>query len=267
METVTSRDGTTIAVERAGEGPAVILVGGGLDDGSENAPLVPALARSFTVFNYARRGRALSTDAAPPPWRGPVLGRDAVARELGDLAAVITAAGGTAHLFGASSGGALALEAAAAGLPVGRLAVYEVPYLVDPAIVAAFAEYRVELHRLLGAGQRGAAVELFMRLAGAAEEDVAGARSAPVWAGLEALAPSLAYDAACLGDGRPPAARLATITEPLLVLTGDAGGLFEPAAEAITAAVPAARRHVLAGQGHVADPAVLAPVLTDFYSG
>ncbi|WP_238010424.1 alpha/beta fold hydrolase [Dactylosporangium sp. AC04546] len=267
METVTSRDGTTIAVERAGEGPAVVLVGGGLDDGSENAPLVPALAQSFTVLNYARRGRAGSTDAAPPVARGQVGGRDAVAREIEDLAAVITAAGGTAHVFGASSGGALALEAAAAGLPVGRIAVYEVPYLIEPAIVAAFAEYAVELHRLLGAGEGGAAVELFMRLAGSEDDDVAAARSAPVWPALEALAPTLAYDAACLGDGRPPVARLATVTGALLVLTGDGGGLFEPAAEAIAAAAPAARRHVLAGQGHVADPAALVPVLTRFFSG
>ncbi|MET1007889.1 MAG: alpha/beta hydrolase, partial [Propionibacteriaceae bacterium] len=114
--TVTSADGTQIAYQREGSGPAVVLVGGGLDDGSENAVLLPGLAGEFTVYNYARRGRGGSGDTRPY----------AVERELEDLAALLAAAGGTAHVFGASSGGALALEAAAAGLPIARLVVYDV---------------------------------------------------------------------------------------------------------------------------------------------
>lgn len=117
MACVTSKDGTSIAYQRAGTGPAVILVGGGLDDGSENAALVPELARHFTVVNYARRGRGDSGDTQPY----------AVEREIEDIDALISEAGGSAHLFGASSGGALALEAAAAGLAIDRIAVYEVP--------------------------------------------------------------------------------------------------------------------------------------------
>ena len=118
MDRVTSKDGTSIAYHRQGGGPAVILVGGGLDDGSENAPLVPELASQFTVVNYARRGRGASTDTQPY----------AVAREIEDVQALIAAVGGRAHVYGASSGGALALEAAAAGLDTDRLVIYEVPY-------------------------------------------------------------------------------------------------------------------------------------------
>jgi pimeloyl-ACP methyl ester carboxylesterase len=114
MFRVTSKDGTSIAYHRQGDGPAVIMVGGGLDDGSENAPLVPELARRFTVYNYARRGRGDSGDTRPY----------ALEREIEDLQVLIAEAGGSAHLYGVSSGGALAMEAAAAGLAVDRLAVY-----------------------------------------------------------------------------------------------------------------------------------------------
>jgi pimeloyl-ACP methyl ester carboxylesterase len=250
---VTSADGTEIAFERAGDGPAVILVGGGLDDGAENAPLMPELAGRFTVVNYARRGRGESGDVAPY----------AVEREVEDLAALIAAVGGPAHLFGASSGGALALEAA--GLDVDRIAVYEVPYPV--VMLDAWAAYRSQLAALLAEGGRGDALELFMRLAGSSDEAIAGARAAPVWPALEALAPTLAYDAACLGDGRPPE-RFAAITSPVLVLTGaDPGGFFGPAADALVATLPHADRRALAGEGHVAAPAALAKVLAEFFGG
>ena len=121
---VTSNDGTTIAYDRKGSGPAVVLVGGALDDGAENASLVPALAEHFTVYNYARRGRGASGFTEPY----------AVEREIEDLDALIAEAGGSAHLFGASSGGALALEAAAAGSAIDTIAVWEVPYAVGDDI-------------------------------------------------------------------------------------------------------------------------------------
>jgi pimeloyl-ACP methyl ester carboxylesterase len=254
MNRVTSADGTSIAYERTGAGPAVVLVGGGLDDGAENAPLMPGLAASFTVYNYARRGRAGSGDTKPY----------ALDRELADLAALIGEAGGTAHLFGASSGGALALWAAASGLPVGRVAVYEVPYLTDAEQLARWRAYVEELGTLLAAGRDEEALAAFMRLAGSSEADIAAARAAPVWAALTRLAPTLAYDAACLGDGRPPG-RLAAITRPTLVLTGD-NPFFHDAATAIATLVPGAERAILADQGHVADPAVLAPALADFFA-
>lgn len=252
MPRVTSRDGTPIAYDRQGAGPPVILVGGGLDDGSENAPLAAELADRFTVYNYARRGRGESGDTRPY----------AVQRELEDLEALIGQAGGSAHVHGVSSGGMFALEAAAAGLAIRRLAVYEVPYDTTAEAAQRNQAYRQQLRAALAEGHRGDAVELFMRLAGSSDEDIAGARSSPHWPGLERLAHTLGYDAACYGP--PPTDRLATITQPTLVLTGGGAEFFELAADAIAAAVPGADRVVLEGQGHVADPKAVATALERF---
>lgn len=113
MERAISKDGTAIAFDRLGDGPPVVLVSGGSVDRSSHAPLATLLASHFTVINYDRRGRGPSGDT--PPY--------AVAREIDDIAAVIAAAGGSAGLYGTSSGAALALEATAAGLPITRLAL------------------------------------------------------------------------------------------------------------------------------------------------
>lgn len=267
MARVMSKDGTPIAYQRVGSGAAVILVGGGLVDRSENAPLVPELAKHFTVLNYDRRGRGESGDT--PPYT--------MDREIEDVEALISEAGGSAHLYGVSSGGALALEAAAAGLPVDKVAVYDAPYSVADDAVGRWREYVAHLGPVLAEGRRGDALALFMRLAGASDEDITAARTSPFWAGSEALEHTLAYDAACLGDGPPPAARLATIGQPTLVVTSapdsadpHSGGLppdfFNRAADAIVACVPHAHRHVLERQGHVADPTVVAPVLERFFN-
>jgi pimeloyl-ACP methyl ester carboxylesterase len=263
MNRVTSKDGTSIAYDRQGNGPAVILVGGAFVDRSENAPLATELAERFTVYNYDRRGRGQSGDTLPY----------AVEREVEDLEALIAEAGGSAHLYGVSSGGALVLEAAAAGVAADRLAVYEVPYNMADDGPRQQREYVERLQALLAEGRRGDAAELFMRVAGATEEMIAGARSSPVWPGLEALAHTLAYDAACMGDGRPPADRLARITRPTLVATGGAspesfvgggGDFFAKAADAIAASVPQAERVTIEGQTHMVDPKALAPVLERF---
>jgi pimeloyl-ACP methyl ester carboxylesterase len=263
MSHVISNDGTKIAHERRGAGPALILIGGGLDDGSENAALIPFLETHFTVYNYARRGRGDSGDTAPY----------AVAREIEDIDALISDAAGPAHLFGVSSGGALALEAAAAGLAVDKVAVYEVPYTDDDAAAQRWADYVDRLTTALADGHRARALELFMRLAGSSDDDIAAARTSVFWPRLEALAPTLAYDAACLGDGRPPTSRLKTIHQPTLVATGTTPdpsmsglqpGFFDEAADAIAAAVPHAERRIAEGQGHVAEPAVLARMLDRF---
>ena len=165
-------------------------------------------------------------------------------------------------MFGASSGGALALEAAAAGAAVETVAVYEVPYSVADDAPARWRGYVESLEAVLAEARRGDAVELFMRLAGSSDEDVASARSWPGWAGLEAIAHTLAYDAACLGDLRPPLARLATISQQVLVATG--GTSFGPAADAMAASIPQAERRIFEGQGHVVDPKVLGPALARF---
>lgn len=266
MNQVTSKDGTPIAYERSGDGPVVILVGGGLDDGSENAPLVPELAEHLTVINYARRGRGDSGDTLPYT----------VEREIEDIEALIVEAGGPAHLYGVSSGGALALEAAAAGAAVDKVAVYEVPYNMDDDWPPRWRAYVEQLGAVLAEDRRGDALELFMRVTGASDEEVAGARSSPFWPGGEALAHTLAYDAACLGDGQPPTARFARITQPTLVATGvdarEPGAApwvlaLDPAADAIAASISRAERQVFEGQSHVADPSAVAPVLDRFFRG
>jgi len=261
---VTSKDGTSIAYERIGSGPAVILVGGGLDDGAENAPLAAELAERFTVYNYARRGRGDSGDT--PPY--------AVEREIEDIEALIAETGGSAHVYGVSSGGALALEAAAAGIAIHKVAVYEVPYSMAGEWRSRWRAYRDELEALLAEDRRGDALELFMLVAGSSEEQIAAAKGSPFWAGLQAIAHTLAYDAACLGDGQPPAARFAGIAQPALVLTGgerppDAANwvlALDEAADAIVASIPRARRQTIEGQGHVADPKAVALVLEEFFA-
>jgi alpha-beta hydrolase superfamily lysophospholipase len=265
MDRVTSKDGTPIAYERGGGGPAVILVGGAFVDRQENTPLAAGLAARFTVYNYDRRGRGDSGDTLPY----------AVEREIEDLDALVAAAGGSAHLYGASSGGALVLEAAAAGTAADRLVVYEVPYDMADGARQRHREYVERLEGFLAEGRRGDAAALFMRLAGASEEMVADAKASPMWPGLEAIAPTLAYDAACMGDNQPPA-RFAKITQPTLVATGGgspdsfvAGGgdFFAKAADAIAVIVPHAERQTLAGQTHMVDPKALAPVLERFFTG
>jgi pimeloyl-ACP methyl ester carboxylesterase len=261
MNRVTSKDGTTIAYDRIGSGPAVILTGG--FDRSENGPLAQELAAHFTVYNYDQRGRGDSGDTLPY----------AVQREIEDLQALIVEAGGSAHLYGISAGGALALEAAAAGIAIDKLAVYEVPYgfAGDPHQWRVYVD---TLEALLAKGRRGDAFALFMQTAGTSEDDIVAARKSPVWTSLEALAHTLVYGAACLGDGRPPTARLAKITQPTLVLTGTKldphmsglpSGVFDQAADAIAASIPRAERQTVDGQTHMVDANALAPVLERFF--
>jgi pimeloyl-ACP methyl ester carboxylesterase len=259
MQQVISKDGTSIAYDRQGSGPAVILVGGGLDEGSENAPLARELAEHYTVHNYARRGRGESGDT--PPY--------AVEREIEDIEAFLTEAG-------VSSGGALALEAAAAGLAANKLAVYEVPYNMPDDWPRRWQEYVQQLKAVLAEDRRDDALELFMRFTGSSDEEIAGAKQSPFWAGLLTIAHTLAYDAACLGDGQPSTVRFAKITQPTLVATGTDARLpgaaawvlaLDPAADAIAASIPHAERQTFEGQSHVTDPVVVAQILRAFFNG
>jgi pimeloyl-ACP methyl ester carboxylesterase len=253
---VISSDGTPITFDVQGRGPALILVTGGLDDGSENTPLARELSQRFEVFNYARRGRAPSGDTLPY----------AVAREIEDIEALMDRAGGHAHLYGLSSGGALVLEAALAGISADRLAVYEVPFDLASETAARQREYVAKLEDLLARGERGRALELFMRLAGSSEEMIDAARRSAFWSQLEALAHTLAYDAACLGDRIPHPERLARVRQPTLVATGGSIEPFERAADAMADSIPRAERCILRGQAHQVDPEVLAPLLARFFN-
>ncbi|GGW71127.1 alpha/beta fold hydrolase [Streptomyces griseoloalbus] len=252
-----SHDGTSLAYESAGRGSAVVLVSGAMSTGATVAPLAAPLSERFRVVVYDRRGRGGSTDTAPY----------AVEREVEDLAALIGAVGGEASLYGISSGGALALRAAASGLPVRHVAVYETPYAMSEEELAARAQYTKNLTRALAEGRRGDAVELFLRLTGLGEAMIQGARQSPMWAGMESIAPSLAYDDAVMGDGSVPRELLSSIRVPVLSIAGDASPAWmREAARAIAESVPQGAYRTLEGQTHMVEPDVLAPVLAEFFA-
>jgi pimeloyl-ACP methyl ester carboxylesterase len=262
MNTLTSKDTTTIAYDKHGTGPAVLLVDGALCTRSfgSKPELVKLLAQHFTVYSYDRRGRGDSGDTRPY----------AVEREVEDLDALIAEAGGAACLYGHSSGAALALEAALRlGDRVTKLAMYEAPYNDADDARRAWREYIEQLTELLAAGRRGDAVALFMRLAGVPADQIEGSRHAPVFAALEAVAPTLAYDhTALLGeDGSVPAKRAARLNIPALVMNGGASLPFMyDTAQALSTAIPHARLRTLEGQTHEVNPEVLVPVLIDFFA-
>ncbi|MGQ4475487.1 alpha/beta fold hydrolase [Streptomyces sp. SAS_276] len=252
-----SRDGTAIAYERIGAGSPVVLVGGAMTTGDGLLPLAAQLSHRFGAVPYDRRGRGASGDTTP----------FAVAREVEDIAALIDAVGGSAALYGHSSGAALAVHAAAAGLPVTGVALYEPPFALDGNGAKERAEYTERLKELLAEDRRGDAVALFMALTGAPPEMIEGARHSPMWPGMEAIAPTLVYDDAALGDGLVPVERLASLSVPVLTIAGGASPEWmRQAARNAADAAPDGTYRVLDGQTHMVDPAVLAPVLTEFFS-
>ncbi|RWZ76882.1 alpha/beta hydrolase [Streptomyces albidoflavus] len=254
MDTVVSRDGTPIVHETRGSGPALVLVGGAMTTREHAARLAGLLADSFTVVTYDRRGRGRSGDTRPYAAR----------REVEDLAEVIRAVGGPAALYGVSSGAALALHAAV-GPAVSRVALYEPPFTVGGADPSRREAYRSRLVALLAADDRGGAVELFMTHIGLPPELIAGARQSPAWPGLEAVAPTLAYDDALLGDGAPPLDRLALVSVPALVMAGSASPpAMTEAARAVAEALPDGTYRELDGQSHDVAPEAVAAALREF---
>lgn len=256
--TTVSRDGTRIAYERSGQGPAVVLVSGAMSTGATTAPLAAELSGRFDVTVYDRRGAA-SGDTAPY----------AVEREIEDLAALIEALGGEASLYGMSSGGALVLRAAASGLPVRRVAVYEVPYAMDDAAVRAAAQYTDRAAgRGAGAGPargRGGAVP---PPHGAGRGDDPGRPAVPHVGrdGVGGAEPRVRRRRAGRRPGAPP--EIAAITVPLLVLAGGASDAWwHEAARAIAEAAPDGRYGTVDRQTHMVEPGVLAPVLAEFLAG
>jgi len=257
MSKVTSRDGTSIDVDRSGEGPPVVLVTGGSVDRSANAGLAGELSKSFTVFNYDRRGRGESTDT--PPY--------AIEREIEDIEAVIAEAGGSAHLYGSSSGAALAMYAAASDLPLMKLALWEPPFILDEAQRPP-ADQVEQYETMVTEGRRGDAVEYFMtKVIGMSAEMVAGMRSQPWWPAQEALAHTLAYDARIMGDYSLPTDSAASVEAPTIVIAGGAEfPWMRETAEALAKALPDGHARILDGQGHDVDPKVLAPVMAEFFN-
>ncbi len=264
MRTVASRDGTTIAFDQSGEGPALILVGGMFEQramDSETAQLaaLPLLAQHFTVFHYDRRGRGDSTDTQPY----------AVEREIEDIEALINEAGGSAFVFGISSGAALAFEATLAlGSQVKKLAMYEAPYNDDDNARQAWKAFRKQLQDVLAAGRRGDAVALFMMLLGMPAEHLEGMRQHLLWPMWEAVAHTIAYDAAVVGeDASVPIERAASIAVPALIMDGGASewSFMHTTAVALANAMPHAQHRTLEGQTHEVAAEVLASVLVEFF--
>ena len=263
MTEVRSKDGTPIAFDRSGEGPAVILVLGSLNDRSSAARLAEALAPQFTVYAYDRRGRGASGDT--PPY--------AVDREIEDIGALISEAGGSAFAYGHSSGAKLALDATARGLAITKLALYEPPFIVDDSRPPLPDDYVATLRELASAGRRGDAVAFFVTkgvgLPAAMADQM---RSAPMWPALEELAPTLVYDGMIMEDtmsGRALPSEWATsVTVPTLVMDGGESPAWQrTAVRALADLLPQAQRRTLEGQDHEVAPEALAPVVVEFLAG
>jgi pimeloyl-ACP methyl ester carboxylesterase len=257
METVSSRDGTTIAFDKLGDGPPVVLVCGGSVDRMADAAIAQQLASDLTVFNYDRRGRGDSGDTQPY----------AIEREVEDIQAMIEAAGGSAFLWGSSSGAALALIAVENGVSASKLALWEPPYIPE-GVPKPPADQVEQYETMVAEGRRGDAVEYFMtKVIGMPAEVVAGARTQPFWPATEALAHTLAYDARIMSDYTVPVDRAASVKIPTLVVAGGADfPWMRQTAQELADALPDGRVRFLEGQGHDVDPAVLAPVLVEFFT-
>jgi len=262
--TVQSSDGTTIAFDRTGEGPAVVLVGGAMHYRALDpsfGQIAERLASRATVYTYDRRGRGESTDT--PPY--------AVEREIEDLEAIIGMAGGTACVMGASSGAVLALRAAAHGVPIPGLVMYEPPFIVDSSRPPLPGDYVQHLDKLMADGNRGEAVRYFMTAAvGMPAEMVGGMGGSPMWPALEAVAHTLAYDGRIMGDtmsGDLGALEVfRSVPTRTLVLDGGLSPEFMRAAARTAAEVlPKAEYRTLDGQTHQVEPAAIAPVLEEFF--
>jgi len=258
--TTTSADGTTIAYEKTGSGPALVLVDGAMcyRDFGPMRPLAAALADAFTVYSYDRRGRGESGDTQPY----------AVQREIEDLEAILGVTGGAAHVFGSSSGASLALEAAMAGAPISRLAVWEAPY-VATGRAEPEPDHVANATALVDAGRPGDAVTYFMT-------DMVGAPkfvglmmklNRKVWRKLQAVGHTIPYDARVLDGFVAPVDRLGAIRQPtLVVLGGKAKPNMRAGVTAVADAVPGATLRELPGQMHNVATAAIAPVLREWFS-
>jgi pimeloyl-ACP methyl ester carboxylesterase len=263
LQSVTSADGSTIAYQTFGDGAPVILIGGAFNDRTTMLGVAGVLAPRFTGVVYDRRGRGDSTDNVKD-------GAYAVEREIEDLSALIEALGGRASLFGHSSGGILALEAVMRGLPVDKVAVYEVPYIPQDGSRPLPPEDGFErLKAVVGRGDANGAATLFLtEQVGVPAPVVDQMRAGDGWAYMAAQAHSLPYDTALGGPvNEIPSERLAAIHTPALVINGDATwDWMQTAARIVAETIPGARRSVLPGQDHgvLAFPEELRPVLTEF---
>jgi pimeloyl-ACP methyl ester carboxylesterase len=257
MQTITSRDGTTIAFDQTGSGPAVILISGGPNDRNAHTPLAALLEPHFTVINYDRRGRGGSN----------MVGPYSPEREVEDLDALIRHAGGSACVYGTSSGAAFGILAASRGLNIKKLALWEPPFVVDDSRPPIPKDYKAQISQMIDAGRRGDAMEFFLtQMAGVPAEFVAPMRQSPFWGHMENMAHVIVYEADVMGDYSLPTERLAEITTPTLVIDGGQAPWITNAANAVAKNLAHAECRTLAGQPHNVADAAIAPVLIEFFS-
>jgi len=259
MKTVTSKDGTSIAYEQTGNGEPVILVDGALC--SRAFGPMPGLAKllepHFTVFSYDRRGRNESGDTQPYTPE----------REVDDIAALIQAAGGSAYVAGISSGAALALNSAAAGLDIKKLALYEAPYMVDKTGHLPPADSAQQLKAMIADGRRGDAVKYFVRdMVGAPAIAVFIMGIMPIFKKLKAVAHTLPYDAAIMGDFSLPAQKAASVKQVTLVGGGEKSpASMQQSVKQLAEAIPNSQLKMFKGQTHNISVKALAPALIEFF--
>jgi len=264
MPTTISKDGTTIAFDRSGRGPALILVDGALcyRASGPSGPLAALLAQRFTVFTYDRRGRGDSGNTSPY----------AIEREVEDLDALIKEAGGQAFVYGISSGAALALEAATRGLAIKKLALYEAPFIVDGTRPPIPDNFLASLEDAVAAGRRSDAVKAFMKLVGVPAVFVALMRFLPSWPRLTAVAHTLPYDITLVKDYERgtalPSNQWSGATMPTLVMDGGKSPAWmRNAMRALTGVLPNATYRTLPGQTHMIGAKAIMPPLVEFFHG
>jgi len=256
-ESIQSADGSIITYQTAGTGPALIIVGGAFNDRQSAAPLVPLLAEHFSVHSFDRRGRGDSTDNSSHP---PYL----VEREVDDLQALIAQAGGSAMLYGHSSGGVLALEATMRGLPVTKVAVYEPPYSAGSDRQESIGAWARRIDLAVADDDPERAAEIFLGQIGG--DALGHLKQAPWWPHMVAVAHTLPYDVALVGDGSMPTERLSALEVPVLVMDGGQGEQWRrDAVVALAAAIPGARHVTIEGQGHAVAHEVIAPQIIEFF--
>jgi pimeloyl-ACP methyl ester carboxylesterase len=256
-----SKDGTAIAFDRIGNGPSVILIDGALcyRGMGQSGQLAELLAQHFTVFTYDRRGRGGSGDTAPY----------AMEREVEDIAALLSEAGGAAFVWGTSSGAVLALEAASRLSGIKRLALYEAPFIVDDSRSTTEGDW-VRIGEAVSADRRSDAVKLFLKAVGVPAFFIVLMPLMPMWSKLKTIAHTLPYDGAIVRDNQRgkalPAKRWASVTVPTLVMDGGKSPLWmRRANQSLAASLPNAQYRTLEGQTHMLKPKAHAPMLVEFF--
>jgi pimeloyl-ACP methyl ester carboxylesterase len=260
IKIISSKDGTEIGFDTVGSGPPLILVDGALcyRGFGPMKKLAALLSDTFTVYIYDRRGRGESTDVQPY----------SVEREVQDIYSLVLSAGGSAYIAGLSSGAALALHAADAGLKLTKIALYEPPFVYEPGSEKTRIDHTAALKQLLASDQRGAAVKYFMvQMVGAPAIAAFFMQMMPMFKKLKAVAHTLPYDSEVMGNFTVPTERLSRITARVLI----AGGSKSPeplknAVRGVAAGLPNAELRWLEGQTHNVDPAVLAKELKEFFT-